>query len=157
MVSARYVGSFETRGKDMTDKALRYALEEARAALAGSKNCLGDIANTSHAMSLLDQQLEALSTPEPSLKGDLALRLKGELALWRAIDKAYYVDASVKRDAERINAITQAVLAALIDHGTLMGSIRDYDTREIVECRRLEDTKHLTLPPVLVLPMEDIE
>jgi hypothetical protein len=55
------------------------------------------------------------------------------------------------------NAITQAVLVALKERGQVMGAIRDFDTLEIVECRRLEDTKHLTLPTVLVLPLEGSE
>jgi hypothetical protein len=74
---------------------------------------------------------------------------------WKSADKDN-MEFSAKITTWQLDKI-KAALATLKERGTVMGAIRDFDTLEIVECRRLEDTKHLTLPPVLVLPMEEIE
>jgi hypothetical protein len=136
----------------MTDKALRDALKQIRNDMETPCSCTSDYTDRGltapdcircrWSQDVFDIVDAALSTPEPSLTGDLVEVLQAVMR-----------EHGVVKDV----TVTKAVLVALKERGTVMGCIRDYDTREIVECRRPEDTKHLTLPPVLVLPLEGSE
>jgi hypothetical protein len=136
----------------MTDKALRgdlvEVLEEIKWKSADRDNMEFSAKITTWQLDKINAALkaakEALSTPEPSLKGDLVEVIEEVLSLY---------DAPTFCSKEA----AQVVLVALACRGQVMGAIRDFDTLEIVECRRLEDTKHLTLPTVLVLPLEGSE